>query len=65
VIERKKVVTSLAPAEVIGSLCACGHVGDASEPLTQHEGMTGHGRCKIRGCMCKQFTWAAFLEVER
>jgi hypothetical protein len=62
-IKRAKVIATTSPQTVIGSLCECGHVGDAEEPISQHAGMSGHGRCRIRGCKCEQFTWAGFLGV--
>ncbi len=43
------------------SLCTCGHTGDG--PGSQHtDTLTpGHGRCTVRGCACRQFSWSCFM----
>ena len=44
------------------SICACGHTGDGGN--SQHlDGLQrGHGRCKVDGCNCAQFTWVGWTE---
>jgi hypothetical protein len=42
------------------SLCSCGHTGDGI--LTQHHDSfsPGHAECKVKDCLCAQFTWVAW-----
>jgi len=42
------------------SMCDCGHHGDG--PNSDHEDhfQFGHGRCKVSGCDCIQFTWVGW-----
>jgi hypothetical protein len=45
---------------VARAICACEHDGDGqnsrheADPVT---GEAGHGKCKVRGCKCRRFTW--------
>ena len=39
------------------SICSCGHTGDGI--ITQHHDSIspGHAECKVKDCLCAQFTW--------
>lgn len=41
------------------SLCTCGHTGNAAQSQHGPRYSPGHGACKVSGCGCKQFTYAA------
>lgn len=57
-IDRKLV--RLIPAGV-KSRCICGHTGDTdpSGNASEHDGLIGHGACKV--CSCPKFTWREFI----
>ena len=50
------------PHEPRLSVCRCGHSGNTAS--SQHEAhfSAGHGRCRVEGCDCGQFTWAGRAE---
>lgn len=62
-LRRVRVAIPNQPTNILGSVCACGHVGDCNEPLSMHAGINGHGKCRIAGCSCGQFVWKGFLGV--
>jgi hypothetical protein len=47
-------------AKPFKSVCVCGHIGGCL--VSEHEDTIepGHGRCKVKGCPCMQFTWKSF-----
>jgi hypothetical protein len=38
--------------------CECGHSGGRENSSHDDE---GHGKCKIEGCPCKNFTWVGWM----
>ena len=43
------------------SFCSCGHLGDGRHSDHMNTPFEyGHGKCKVDGCSCKQFTWKKF-----
>lgn len=44
------------------SVCYCGHTGDGGQSQHADNFQHGHGSCLVRGCDCKQFTWAGWTD---
>lgn len=48
------------------SMCQCGHTGDGhdsdhgSDSAIISQLSPGHGRCSVKGCGCKHFSFKAF-----
>lgn len=43
------------------SQCSCGHTGDGENSQHADTVQIGHGKCMVRDCECKKFSWFGFL----
>lgn len=46
---------------VTDELCTCGHLKRNHTDTYLPGHLPGHGKCRKRGCKCKQFRWVDFV----